>query len=96
MEKAIENLKADYLLLDGNFTIGASRLRQGFGEPKQKSIIKGDQKVISISAASIIAKVTRDRIMKEMHKEYPQYGFDEHKGYPTKMHIKMLNKYLST
>ncbi|MBU2540091.1 ribonuclease HII [Patescibacteria group bacterium] len=75
----------DYLLIDGNF-----RLNIGLS---QKSIIKGDQKVISISAASIIAKVSRDRIMERFHKKYPQYRFDKHKGYPTKLHIKMLKKF---
>ncbi|MCX8027575.1 MAG: ribonuclease HII [Thermodesulfovibrionales bacterium] len=52
----------------------------------QVSIIKGDAKSASIAAASIIAKVSRDRIMDEMHEKYPQYGFNKHKGYPTKQH----------
>jgi len=85
MQKAIKNLKPDFLLLDGNFKIKSL--------VPQKSIIKGDQKVISISAASIIAKVTRDRIMGKLHKKYPQYRFDRHKGYGTQLHIKMLKKY---
>jgi len=85
MQKAVKNLKADYLLLDGNFVINSI--------VRQKSIIKGDQKVASISAASIIAKVTRDRIMEKYHKKYPQYGFDKHKGYGTKLHIKNLEKH---
>ncbi len=55
-------------------------------ERKQEAIIKGDSKSASIAAASIIAKVTRDRIMMEFHRQYPQYGFDRHKGYPTKAH----------
>ncbi len=59
----------------------------------QKSIIKGDQKSASIAAASIIAKVTRDRIMKQYHKIYPNYGFDKHKGYATQQHINALKKY---
>jgi ribonuclease HII len=75
-----------FLLIDGNFKINASRLRQGFGEPKQKSIVRGDQKVISISAASIIAKVTRDRIMEKYDRKFPQYGFAKHKGYGTEFH----------
>src|SRR3989344_7152741 len=79
-----------FLLIDGNFKIDTSRLRSGFGEPKQKSIIKGDSKVFSIAAASIIAKVTRDRIMQKMHKKYPAYGFAKHKGYGTKIHIATL------
>jgi ribonuclease HII len=57
------------------------------------SIIKGDSKSISIAAASVIAKVTRDRIMIELDKIHPEYGFKDHKGYPTKKHIKALNKY---
>ena len=56
------------------------------------SIIKGDAKVYSISAASIIAKVTRDRIMKEYDEVYPEYGFAKHKGYGTAMHIEAIKK----
>lgn len=56
-------------------------------------IIKGDAKSVSIAAASIIAKVTRDRIMYEYDKLYPMYEFAKHKGYPTKRHIELLNKY---
>lgn len=57
------------------------------------SIIKGDAKIYSISAASIIAKVTRDRIMKKYDKEYPQYGFEQHKGYGTAKHIQAIKEY---
>ena len=57
------------------------------------SIIKGDAKSISIAAASVIAKVTRDRMMYELDKKYPMYGFKDHKGYPTKKHVDALNKY---
>lgn len=57
------------------------------------SIIKGDVKSISIAAASVIAKVTRDRMMYELDKKYPEYGFGSHKGYPTKKHIEAINKY---
>lgn len=56
-------------------------------------IIKGDLKSISISAASVIAKVTRDREMYELDKKYPNYGFKDHKGYPTKKHIENIEKY---
>ena len=56
-------------------------------------IIKGDAKSISIAAASVIAKVTRDREMYELDKKYPNYGFKNHKGYPTKKHIEAINKY---
>jgi len=57
------------------------------------SIIKGDAKSISIAAASVIAKVTRDKMMYELDKKYPEYGFGNHKGYPTKAHIEAINKY---
>ena len=57
------------------------------------SIIKGDAKSISIAAASVIAKVTRDRMMIELDKSYPMYGYASHKGYPTKKHIEAINKY---
>lgn len=57
------------------------------------SIIKGDAKSISIAAASVIAKVTRDRMMYEINEKYPMYGFDKHKGYPTKKHIEAIKKY---
>jgi len=56
-------------------------------------IIKGDLKSISISAASVIAKVVRDNMMIELDKKYPNYGFAKHKGYPTKVHIEAINKY---
>ena len=86
MERAIRNLgKVDFLILDGNFKIDLPI--------SQKSIVKADEKVFSCAAASILAKVTRDRIMKKLHKKYPQYGFAQHKGYPTKFHKKMLKKY---
>ena len=57
------------------------------------SIIKGDAKSISIAAASILAKVTRDNIMEELDKKYPEYEFKKHKGYPTKRHIELMNEY---
>ena len=56
------------------------------------SIIKGDAKSISIAAASVIAKVTRDRMMYELDEKYPQYGFSKHKGYPTKLHVEKLKE----
>ncbi len=74
------------ILLDGNKPIPNFS-----GE--QKAIVNGDRLVKSISAASIIAKVTRDRIMLEMHKKYPHYHFHKHKGYGTKLHMKMLEKH---
>ena len=57
------------------------------------SIIKGDAKSLSIAAASVIAKVTRDRMMYELDKEYPMYNYKKNKGYPTKEHIEAINKY---
>ena len=58
-----------------------------------EKIIKGDAKSISIAAASIIAKVTRDRLLLELDKKYPEYGFKDHKGYPTKKHLEAIEKY---
>ena len=57
------------------------------------SIIKGDAKSISIAAASVVAKVTRDRMMIELDGKYPEYGFASHKGYPTKKHVEAIQKY---
>ena len=57
------------------------------------SIIKGDAKSISIAAASVLAKVTRDRMMYELDQKYPEYGFKNHKGYPTKAHLEAIHKY---
>lgn len=68
----------DFLLIDGTFTTPA--------DTPQKAITRGDSLSISIAAASIIAKVTRDRLMADYHIRYPEYGFDRHKGYPTKAH----------
>ena len=58
-----------------------------------KPIIKGDAKSITIAAASVIAKVTRDKMLYEIDKKYPEYGFKNHKGYPTKKHLEAINKY---
>ncbi len=87
MEIAVENLKVspDFLLIDGN-------QKTSLIIP-QKAIIKGDSKSTSIAAASIIAKVTRDRIMSEFDSQYPEYNFTKHKGYPTKEHYEMIKKY---
>ncbi len=71
-------LLPDFLLIDGKFTIDM--------DLPQLAIVKGDSRSISIAAASIIAKVTRDRLMAKLHKTYPQYNFIRHKGYPTKAH----------
>lgn len=84
MMEAVRDLETepDYVIVDGN-------MKLDFGCPV-KSIVKGDSKSLSIAAASIIAKVTRDRIMLNYHSQYPQYGFDEHKGYPTRSHKRSL------
>lgn len=88
MRRALENLKkqcsTDHLVLvDGNF-----KIREYNGE--QEFVIKGDAKSLSIAAASIIAKVTRDREMIEEGKKYPEYKFEKHKGYGTKLHKEKL------
>lgn len=88
MKKAIGALKKkpEFIMVDGKFLIPHCSY-------KQKAIIAGDKSVFSIAAASIIAKVARDRIMREMHEQYPDYGFDKHKGYGTKLHLARLKKY---
>ena len=97
MVKAVKKLKRkpDFLILDGNFILPAKALaKAGINKSiTQKSIVKADEKVFSCAAASIIAKVTRDRIMQRYHRKFPRYGFDKHKGYGTKLHLKMLKKY---
>lgn len=87
MCEAIKNLKKkpDYVLIDGNQKIDI--------EFPLDTVVKGDSKSESIAAASIIAKVTRDRIMLEYDKKYPEYGFAKHKGYGTKAHIEAIEKY---
>ncbi|GAB5046052.1 ribonuclease HII [Thermodesulfovibrio sp. TK110] len=87
MIRAYENLgrTVDLLLIDAVFLPDL--------KIPQKAITKGDQKSASIASASIVAKVTRDRIMKEYHEKYCQYGFDRHKGYATKEHLSALKKF---
>ena len=58
-----------------------------------ETVIKGDSKSASIAAASILAKVSRDHYMEEMARQYPQYQFDKHKGYPTKLHYELLDRF---
>lgn len=80
MRRALEDLGEEgFVLVDGNHLI-----REYQGE--QEFVIKGDGKSLSIAAASIIAKVTRDKIMEKVSEEYPQYEFSKHKGYGTKVH----------
>ena len=85
MIEAIRKLKIapDFVLSDA----------MPLGDIPHESIIKGDSKSASIAAASIIAKVERDHHMVTLSKKYPQYGFENHKGYPTKLHLEALNKY---
>jgi len=87
MKRAVEQLSPlpDHILVDGNPVQGLPVL--------STSIVKGDSKSISIAAASIIAKVTRDHMMYDLDKEHPEYGFAKHKGYGTKLHMETLNKY---
>lgn len=87
MKKAIQGLGVEphYILIDGNLKLAI--------EISQASLVEGDQKSFSIAAASIVAKVTRDRIMLRYHKKNPQYGFDRHKGYGTKLHFERLQEH---
>jgi len=87
MEIAVSNLKLppDMVIVDGTI-----RLDTGY---PSRCIISGDSKSLSIAAASIIAKVTRDRLMLKYHKRYPQYGFARHKGYPTRLHKAALKNH---
>ena len=89
MKRAIEGVKKqvdlEYVLIDGNMKFDM--------DIPYMSIVKGDAKSISIAAASVVAKVTRDRMLIELDKEYPMYGFKNHKGYPTKAHLEAISKY---
>lgn len=87
MNRAFQKLgiKPDMALVDGNRD-------PKLGIPTQ-TIVKGDARSMSIAAASILAKVTRDRFMLEMDKKYPEYQFAKHKGYGTKLHYEMLTEY---
>lgn len=94
MERALKQLekktkrKADFLIIDGNCLRNHKLKTKNY-----KLIVKADEKVFSCAAASIIAKVTRDRLMRKYEQKYPGYRFDVHKGYPTKLHLKMLKKH---
>lgn len=87
MERAVRGLsvKPDLALVDGN--------RAPNLDCPPETVVKGDGKSASIAAASILAKVSRDRYMLEMAKEYPQYAFEKHKGYPTKLHYERLREH---
>lgn len=88
MKRAVEqlNLSPDLLLVDGN-------LKPKTGICQEEPIVKGDAKSLSIAAASVLAKVSRDRYMVNIAKEYPQYMFEKHKGYGTKLHYEKINEY---
>ena len=79
------NPQPDFLLIDGKFKIPM--------DLPQEPVIRGDALSISIAAASIIAKVTRDRLMERYHQDYPQFGFSRHKGYPTKAHKEAIRAF---
>ena len=87
MHNALANLDvpADFVIIDGNDNIPY--------DIPYRYVIKGDAKSQSIAAASILAKVSRDRFMTDLAAEYPEYVFEKHKGYGTKLHIEMIRKY---
>lgn len=88
MNRAIEGLtiKPDFSLIDGN------RVPRGIKIPCE-TVVKGDSKSMSVAAASVLAKVTRDRLMLEYDKKYPEYNFKKHKGYGTKEHTELIKQY---
>ncbi len=88
MNRAIEGLsvKPDFALIDGN------RVPRGIKIPCE-TIVKGDSKSMSVAAASVLAKVTRDRLMLEYDKKYPEYNFKKHKGYGTREHTELIKQY---
>jgi ribonuclease HII len=98
MAKAVVSLKPppDYLLIDGKETIPPGWFRtderRAGSLPEQKTLVKGDQRCVSIAAASILAKVARDEIMVELDKKYPEYGFAIHKGYSSAAHLEALRR----
>ena len=87
MKRAVDGLsiKPDLAFIDGN--------RYANTGVKEITIVKGDSKCMSVAAASIIAKVSRDRFMQEVDKQYPQYQFSKHKGYGTKLHYEMIEQF---
>lgn len=87
MDRAIKMLDpaADFALIDGNRNQGI--------ELQNEMVVHGDARSASIAAASILAKVSRDRFMVELAEQYPQYAFEKHKGYPTKLHYERLRQY---
>lgn len=87
MKRAVDGLKnpVDFAIIDGN--------RKPPLEIDCEAVVKGDAKSMSVAAASILAKVSRDRILRQYAVDYPQYGFEKHKGYDTKVHVEALKKY---
>lgn len=87
MNGAVDGLAVmpDFVLIDGNSIKNM--------QTPHRTVVKGDAKSISIAAASILAKVSRDRFMAEMAEKYPEYGFEKHKGYGTKAHNEAILKY---
>ncbi len=87
MKRAVEQLTVppDLLLIDGNRGIDC--------EMRQKTIVGGDDASLCIAAASVLAKVTRDRLMEDYHEQYPQYEFSRHKGYGTRLHRERIRQY---
>jgi ribonuclease HII len=85
MERAVAGLPADHALIDGNLIPRGLRC-------SATAIVKGDAKCLSIAAASIVAKVTRDRIMVDLAQQHPGYGWEANAGYPTKAHLTALQK----
>ena len=87
MDLAIQQLDppADFALIDGNRDKGITL--------SHATVVKGDSKSLNIAAASILAKVSRDRHMMELDALYPQYGFAQHKGYPTKAHYEAIRRF---
>ena len=86
VSEVISKIEAEVYIIDGNKKIEAQN-------KICESVVKGDQKSFSIATASILAKVTRDRIMERIHDEFPCYGFNKHVGYGTKQHIESIKEY---
>lgn len=98
--KAVRSLKVkpDYIVFDAFYNLSGAKISSSayvahLNRKKQKPIKDGDKICASISAASIIAKVHRDKLMRKLHKKYPEYGFAKHKGYGTKRHQEALKKF---
>ena len=86
LAKVRRKLNPDILLVDGHLKL------PGIRKP-QEALVKGDSRSISIAAASVLAKVHRDHFMDRLHVEFPEYGFDRHKGYPTREHLEALERH---